>query len=123
VMIIVPDSEAPVVEAKVHPQDVDQLNVGQPVVLRIAVSNQRTTPELNGQVSLVSPDVTIDVKTGAAFYKIRIKLPEQEIGRLGQLKLVPGMPVEAFVQTTPRTVLSYLVRPLKDQIERSFRER
>lgn len=123
VMIIVPDSEAPVVEARVRPEDVDQLYVSQPVVLRIAAFNQRTTPEVNGQVSLVSPDVTIDLKTGATYYKIRINVPEQEIGRLGELKLVPGMPVEAFVQTTPRTVLSFLVRPLKDQIERSFRER
>ena len=123
VMIIVPDSEAPVVKARVHPQDVDQLNVGQPVMVRIVAFNQRTTPELNGQLTLVSPDVTIDVKTGATYYEIRIKVPEQEIRRLGRLKLVPGMPVEAFVQTTPRTVLSYLVRPLKDQIERSFRER
>jgi HlyD family secretion protein len=123
VMVIVPDSDALTVEAKVRPQDIDQLHVGQAAVLRVAAFNQRTTPELNGQVKLVSADVSVDAKTGAAYYTIRITVPEQEIARLGGLKLMPGMPIEAFVQTTPRTVLSYLVRPLQDQIERSFRER
>lgn len=123
VMVIVPDSDTPTVEARIRPQDIDQLHVGQPATLRFTASNQRTTPELNGRVSLVSADVSLDQKTGGTYYTIRIIVPEVEIGRLGGLKLVPGMPIEAFVQTTPRTVLSYLVRPLLDQIERSFRER
>jgi HlyD family secretion protein len=123
VMIVVPDSDALTVEARVRPQDIDQLHVGQAAVLRFAAFNQRTTPELNGEVSLVSADVTVDQRTSAPYYTVRITVPEQEIGRLGGLRLMPGMPIEAFVQTTPRTVLSYLVRPLHDQIERSFRER
>ena len=123
VMIIVPDSEALTVEARIRPQDIDQIHVGQPAVLRLGAFNQRTTPELNGQVSVVSADVSLDTRTGGAYYTIRIKVAEEEIARLGGFKLMPGMPIEAFVQTTPRTVLSYLVRPLTDQIERSFRER
>ena len=123
VMVIVPDSDALTVEARIRPQDIDQLHVGQAAVLRVAAFNQQTTPELNGQVSLVSADVSMDEKTGDPYYTIRIAVPEEEIGRLGGLRLMPGMPIEAFVQTTPRTVLSYLVRPLRDQIERSFRER
>ena len=123
IMVIVPDSDALSVEAKIRPQDIDQLHVGQAAVLRVAAFNQRTTPELNGQVKLVSADVHVDPKTDDTYYTIRITVPEDEIGRLGGLKLMPGMPIEAFVQTTPRTVLSYLVRPLQDQIERSFRER
>src|SRR5919199_936773 len=122
-MLIVPESDALTVEAKVQPQDIDQLHVGQTAVLRFSAFNQRTTPEINGTVSLVSADVSQDQKTGASYYTIRIGVPAEEISRLGEVKLVPGMPVEAFVQTNPRTVLSYLVRPLHDQIAKAFREK
>ena len=77
----------------------------------------------NGLVSHVSADVSQDQKTAATFYTIHIKLPPDEVARLEGLRLVPGMPVEAFVQTSPRTVMSYLVRPLHNQLMRAFRER
>jgi HlyD family secretion protein len=122
-MLIVPVADKLIVEAKVQPQDIDQLRVGQPAVLRFSAFNSRTTPELNGHVSVVSADVTQDQKTGTNFYTIRIAVSPQEIARLEGLKLVAGMPVEAFVQTTVRTVVSFFVRPLQDQIARAFREK
>jgi HlyD family secretion protein len=91
--------------------------------LRFAAFNQRTTPEINGAVTRIGADLTLDQKTGAAFYVVRITMPAEEIARLNGLKLVPGMPVEAFVQTDSRTVMSYLVKPLHDQIVKAFRER
>ncbi|MBV9218029.1 MAG: HlyD family type I secretion periplasmic adaptor subunit, partial [Methylobacteriaceae bacterium] len=66
---------------------------------------------------------TQDTKTGANYYTMRITVPAAEIARLGDVRLVPGMPVEAFIQTTPRTVIAYLVRPIRDQITRAFREK
>jgi HlyD family secretion protein len=123
IMLIVPEADALRVEAKVEPQQIDQLHVGQRAVLRFSSFNQRTTPELNGLVSHVSADVSQDQKTAATFYTIHIELPPDEVARLEGLRLVPGMPVEAFVQTSPRTVMSYLVRPLHDQLMRAFRER
>ncbi len=122
-MLIVPEADKLIVEAKVQPQDIDQLHVGQAAVLRFSAFNQRTTPEVNGFVSLVSADVSQDQKTGATYYTIRVAVPAEEISRLGDVKLVPGMPVEAYVQTSPRTVLSYLVEPLHDQIQKAFREK
>jgi HlyD family secretion protein len=123
IMAIVPDSDALTAEVKVQPHDIDQLHVGQPAVLRFLTFNQQTTPELNAEVSVVSADVTTDQKSGATYYTARVKVPEHEIARLGDSKLMAGMPVEVFVQTNPRTVISYLVRPLADQVERAFRER
>ena len=123
IMLIVPEADALRVEAKVEPQQIDQLHVGQRAVLRFSSFNQRTTPELNGEVSHVSADVSQDQKTAATFYTIHIKIPPAEMKRLEGLRLVPGMPVESFVQTTPRTVMSYLVRPLHDQLMRAFREK
>jgi HlyD family secretion protein len=122
-MLIVPEADKLIVEAKVQPQDIDQLHVGQVAVVRFSAFNQRTTPEVNGVVSVVSADVSQDPKTGATYYTIRMGVSAEEIARVGVVKLVPGMPVEAFVQTSPRTVMSYLVKPLHDQIARAFREK
>jgi HlyD family secretion protein len=123
IMLIVPEADALDVEAKIQPQDIDQLRLGQPAILRLAAFNQRTTPELNGTVNRISADVSEDQKTGAHYYTIRINVPASEIARLKGLQLVPGMPVEAFVQTTPRTVMTYLIRPFHDQLARTFREK
>ena len=96
---------------------------GQDVMLHFSSFNTRTTPEIGGQVSLVSADLNTDQRTGAAYYTADITPNPDEISKLGNVKLLPGMPVEAFVQTGERTVLSYLVKPLSDQIARGFREK
>ena len=123
VMMIVPQADDLQVEAKVNPQDIDKLQIGQKTLLRLSAFNQRTTPELNGVVSRVSPDVTTDQRTGQSYYTIRVTMPPQEVARLGDVKLIPGMPVEAFVQTGDRTLISYLMKPLSDQLMRAFREK
>ena len=123
IMLIVPQSDDLQVEAKVNPVDIDKLQVGQKTLLRLSAFNQRTTPELNGAVTRVSPDVTTDQRTGQSYYTIRVSMPPEEVARLGEVKLIPGMPVEAFVQTGDRTMLSYLMKPLHDQLMRAFREK
>ena len=123
IMLIVPQKDDLQVEAKVNPHDIDKLQVGQNTLLRFSAFNQRTTPELNGVVSRVSPDVTTEQRTGQSYYTIRVSMPPEEIARLGDVKLIPGMPVEAFVQTGDRTMLSYLMKPLRDQLMRAFREK
>ena len=123
IMMIVPQTDSLSVEAKVAPQDIDKLQIGQKTLLRLSAFNQRTTPELNGVVSRVSPDVTTDPRMGQPYYTIRVSMPPEEVARLGEAKLIPGMPVEAFVQTGNRTMLSYLIKPLSDQLMRTFREK
>jgi HlyD family secretion protein len=123
IMLIVPESDKLIVEAKVATQDIDQLHVGQPARVRILAFNQRTTPEITGTLSLISADAVTDQRTGAAYYTIRIALDPAEVARLGELRLVPGMPVEAFVSTGDRKVISYLMKPLTDQFGRAMRER
>ncbi len=106
IMLIVPEADELIVEAKAKPEDVNQLHVGQKAFLRFTSFNQRTTPELNGEVSLVSADVSQD-KRDANYYTIRVKVSAGETERLRKgVKLVPGMPVETYVQTEDRTVLS-----------------
>ncbi|MGI8524994.1 MAG: HlyD family type I secretion periplasmic adaptor subunit [Pseudolabrys sp.] len=122
-MLIVPDADNLTVEAKVNPQDVDQLQLGQAAMLRFTSFNQRTTPEIRGKVARISADTQTDQRTGQSYYTVRIAMPTDEVLKLGDVKLIPGMPVEAFVQTGERTVWSYLVKPLNDQLMRAFREK
>ena len=121
-MLIVPDADLLVVEAKVQPQDVDQLFIGQPAGLRFTAFSQRTTPEVNGTVQQISADVTTDTRTGLSHYTVRVAITPAEVARLGAIKLVPGMPVETFIKTGDRSVASYFIKPMIDQAKRAFRE-
>ena len=122
IMLIVPDSDVLSVQAKVSPNDIDELRPDQPAILRFSAFNLRTTPELNGTISWISADQTQDEHTGKSYYTVRIAVSAAEIARLHGLKVIPRMPVEAFIQTGSHSVLSYLVKPLTDQVMRTFRE-
>lgn len=122
-MIVVPDAEDLAIEAKVSPTEIDRLRIGQPAGLRFSAFNARTTPEISGRVAYVSPDVTIDQRSGATYYTVRVKANAGEIARLGDVHLSAGMPVEVFAATDERTVLSYFTKPLTDQVLRAFREK
>ena len=121
IMQIVPARDMLIPEVRVSPQDIDQVSVGQQVTLRFSAFNQRDTPEINGIVEQVAADVTTDKQTGAAYYVVRMSVSGIEWKRLGDLVPIPGMPVEAFVQTGARTALAYLTKPLTDQVARAFR--
>lgn len=123
VMLIVPKSDVLVLDAQIEPQKIDQVAVGQKAVVRFSAFDQKTTPELNGEVVRVSADVVQERAEQPPFYKVRIKLSKKELKRMNGQELKPGMPAEAFIQTGERTVLSYLIKPLTDQINKTFRER
>ncbi len=121
IMLIVPESDGLVVEARIEPAMIDRLHVGQTVVLRFPAFDSRTTPDLEGRLIRVSADSATDEKTGTSFYTVRIGLAQAEVKRLDGKVLLPGMPAEAFIQTGMRTAFAYLVKPLEDQLARSFR--
>jgi HlyD family secretion protein len=123
IMLIVPEADNLSVEVKVNPQDIDQLQLNQKAILRFSAFNIRTTPEIEGVVTRISADTTTDQRTGQSYYTVRIAMAADQIERLGEVKLLPGMPVEAFMQTRDRTMLSYLIKPLHDQFLRAFREK
>jgi HlyD family secretion protein len=123
VMLVVPDSDVLIIEAKVQPTDVDQIHLGQKAVVRFSAFNRRTTPELNGEVIEIGADVTQDDKRNESYYSVRIQIPDSELARMEGLRPVAGMPVEAFIETSPRTVMSYLVKPMLEQVDRTFRGR
>ena len=121
-MLIIPSATALAVDARIAPGEIDRLHVGQKVALRFSSFNQRTTPEIDGRLMRVSADVMQDERTGLSYYTARIDISADQLGRLGVVKLLPGMPVETFIATEERTVLSYLVKPLSDQVLHAFRQ-
>jgi HlyD family secretion protein len=123
VMLIVPDQDELVIEARISPTDIDQLRVGQPSMLRFPAFNMRITPEVRGRLSRIGADLTVEPRSGQSYYVARIQTEDHALAKLGGLRLIPGMPVEVFMETEQRTALSYLVKPLSDQITRAFRER
>ncbi|MEL7526325.1 MAG: HlyD family type I secretion periplasmic adaptor subunit [Pseudomonadota bacterium] len=123
VMQIVPREDQLIIEAQVQPVDIDQLAPGQEARIRFPSFDQRTTPELNAKLLTVAADLTQDERTGLSYYTAKLVIDDAEMEKLGSQTLVPGMPVETFLQTGERTVLSYLVKPVTDQIAHAMRER
>ncbi len=122
-MLIVPDRDNLIVEARVSPQEIDQIIMGQSVTLRFPNFNQRTTPEISGAVMRIGADISREDKSGAPYFIVRVAIQKQEADRLDHVKLVPGMPAEVFIRTSDRSMLSYLMKPLADQARRAFREK
>lgn len=122
IMEIVPTQDALTIEAKVSPYDIDQLGIGQAATMRFSAFNAQTTPQINGKLGHISSERVNDERTGQSWYKVQVEVSDKERHRLGNLKLVPGMPVEVFIQTRERSLLSYITKPLRDQFSRAFRE-
>ncbi len=110
------------IELNIDTVSVDQVFEGQGVVIRFPAFHQRTTPELDGMIKSISPTSVVDEKTGIAFYRAAVELPAVELEKLGDKKLIPGMPVEGFIATEERTVLTYLTKPITDNLIHVFRE-
>jgi HlyD family secretion protein len=123
IMQIVPRADALVIEAQVAPQDVDQIALGGKVGIRVMAGNRRTTPILDASVLRVSPDLLHEDQTGRPYFLVRMAFAPEALAGLGELKLLPGMQVETYVATEERTPLDYLLKPLQEQIGRTFRER
>lgn len=122
VLYVVPQDERLVVAARVDATHVDSIYAGQDVVLRFSAFQSRTTPELKGTLDRVSPDALIDEATGNQYYSAYISLKQGELELLEERRLVPGMPVEIFIQTGTRSPLAYLLQPFTDYFNRALRE-
>jgi len=118
---IVPDRDNMIVEARIRPQDVDQVRVGQAARVTFSGFNRQTTPDISGKLIFVSPDLTSDQRTGQSYYRIKVRLDAGALARAPQIALKAGMPAETFVETGDRSILSFLIKPLLDQLRYSMR--
>lgn len=121
-MYIVPSDRPLVIKSRVSPLHIDEVHVGQEVTLRFPAFSARTTPELFGKVAKISADAFSDQATKTSYYLVEITPNPGEIARLGNVDLMPGMPVEGFIRTAARTPLAYLLKPVTDYFTKAFRE-
>jgi type I secretion membrane fusion protein, HlyD family len=122
IMQIVPTADKLTIDARISPNDIDQLVPGQPVTIILSAFNRQTTPTIAGRLAYVSRDLVTDERAGLSFYKARVDFTSEDLAALEGVDLQAGMPAELFFPTTERTILSYLVKPLADQLKRSFRQ-
>jgi HlyD family secretion protein len=122
-MLIVPTVQRLLVEVRINLQDIDQVRNGQKTRVRFSAFNQRTTPEVDGTLVRVAGDTTRDPQTGQPYYTAAVQFTDEEMAKLQGLKLIPGMPADAYIKTAERTLAEYLVKPLADQFQRGLRER
>lgn len=122
IMTLVPSNEKLIVEARINPQDIDVVHSGLPARVRLSAYSARYIPPVEGTVVTVSADRFDDVNTGMSYFLARIEIPPEEMDALEGVKLTPGMPAEALIVTGYRTMLSYLLHPIRDSFGRAFRE-
>ena len=122
-MMIAPQDDKLIIEAKIAPHDIDQARSHTEATLRFPAFNQRTTPSLSGHVTSISAELTHEQQNNISYYVAQVKIDETESEKLKKLKLVPGMPAEVQIRTDARSALSYIVKPLSDQFAKAFKER
>jgi HlyD family secretion protein len=124
ILQVVPDDEKLIIEAKIQPQDVDKVRGGQAAAIKFPAFNAKTTPRLEGIVTTVSPATLKDQdQQNKPYYQVQIELGPDELAKLGrEHKLIPGMPAEIYIETTSRTMLSYIVKPIMDLVSHLGRD-
>jgi HlyD family type I secretion membrane fusion protein len=122
VLSIVPEGRPLIVAARVPVVAIDEVTLGQATTVKFPAFDQRNMPDVFGTITRLSADAFVDTATGQAFYRAEITLAPNELAKLGQVTLVPGMPVEAFIRTRDRSPFAYLLQPLSIYFDRAFRE-
>ncbi len=121
ILEIVPDLDEKVVEVAVSPNDVDQVRVGQAARVRFTGFNLATTPELIGKVSYVASDRSDNPESGQSFFVVRVAIDQPSLRQVG-LTLRSGMPAEVYIETGSRSMLSYVLKPIRDQVARALND-
>ena len=120
---IIPDNDELVIDAMIQPKEIDRVHQGATARVRFTSFDRTTTPELVGHIVWISPDQEVVSENRAPAFKVRIALNGEELKRLGGSAIGPGMEAEVMLTGTQRTVLSFLLKPMTDQLQRTFRER
>src|SRR3954453_5229769 len=119
---LIPEQDRLVAEVNIQPTDIDVVYPGLRSEVRLPAFKQRLVPYLHGHVTWVAADVTVNEQTRQQYYKAYVLIEPDQLARLPNVFLVPGMPVEAHIQIGQRTFFRYITQPLRDSFTRAFRE-
>ncbi|HAS63495.1 MAG TPA: HlyD family type I secretion periplasmic adaptor subunit [Vibrio sp.] len=122
IMEIVPQQDQLVVEALVQPEDIDVVHIGLDTEVRLTAYNFRRTPPVRGKLVHISADRITDQASGSSAYLAQIKLNQEDLARLEQVTLHPGMPAEVMIMLNDQTPMDYLLNPLSVSTYKAMRE-
>ncbi len=123
ILDIVPAEEDLLIDARLAPNDVDVVRIGQRAEVHLTAYSQRNLPRINGELTYVSADSLIDETDGQRYFEARVRVDADQLAALGdEIRLMPGMPAEAMILTGERTALDYLLQPMLDTMRRGMRE-
>jgi len=123
IMNIVPQDEELIIEAKINPKDIDVVKKGLEAKINLSAFKAKKVPKLDGILLSVSADILLDEITGENYFLGRIKISDKSLKSLKEnIAIYPGMPAEVFIITGSRTLLSYLLSPIKDATYKAFRD-
>ena len=122
ILYIIPQDRPLIIIAQIPPIHVDEVRISQEVRVSFAAFSARTTPELVGTLTTISADAMTDQASQQSFYRAEITLEAGEMAKLKDNKLVPGMPVQAYIGTGDRTPMAYLLKPFTDYFRMAMRE-
>lgn len=119
---IVPENEPLLIEMRVNPRDIDSIVVGSPTQIRLTAYNQRSRLPLEGAITYVAADQSVDEKSNTAFFVARAKLDAASLEASADIRLYPGMPAEVLIIHKSRLAIDYLTSPVAESFNRAFRE-
>lgn len=119
---LVPKDGRLVITAHIRPEDINVVHVGLPTKVHLLPYDQRRVPLISGTVTYVSADRLLDKQTGQSYYAATIRVSDEQLAAMTDVRLVPGMPAQALIETGQSTVALYALRPILDSFNRSFRE-
>jgi len=123
IMNIVPQHEELIIEAKVKPQDIDNVVIGMKSKIQLTAYKGKKVPKLNGEVINISPDILTNEQTRESYFLARISISKKDIEKLkSKIELYPGMPAQVFIITGSRSLISYMFTPISDSAYKAFRE-
>ncbi|WP_339108414.1 HlyD family type I secretion periplasmic adaptor subunit [Thioclava sp. GXIMD4216] len=122
VLYLIPQDRPMLIEIRVPPMNIDEIRQDQVASLRLPSLPSRETPELSGRVLRISPDASVDPATSTTYYRAEVMPDAAAEAEMSKMPLLPGMPVEAYLRTTDRTPLSYILAPFMSYLEHAFRE-
>jgi epimerase transport system membrane fusion protein len=123
ILDIVPENDGLTVEARVAVEDISDVHPGMGAEVHLTAYKQRITPVIHGNVTDVSADRLTDERTGAPYYSALVQVDQDELRKLPNIQLYPGMPASVQIPTVRRTAFDYLVGPLTASFSTAFRQK
>ncbi|WP_166362869.1 HlyD family type I secretion periplasmic adaptor subunit [Pseudomonas akapageensis] len=122
IMEIVPVNEPLQVDAMIPVQAIDKMVAGLDVDISFPAFNHAQTPNIPGRVKTISADRLMDEESKQPFYLAQVEVTPDGMSLLGSNHIRPGMPASVTIKTGERNMMSYLLKPMLDRVDSSFKE-